>query len=146
MFDLFATPPEPTEASAPFWAGCDRQELLFPRCGSCGHLFYYPRRHCPRCSGSALGWQRLSGRGTVFSFTHVAVAFQGAEWEGQLPYTVVLVDLAEGPRMLSRLVGRSDSRTEGPAPVEVRSGDAVTVVFPQIVGRRFPFFEHAATG
>ncbi|MFP5514377.1 MAG: Zn-ribbon domain-containing OB-fold protein [Alphaproteobacteria bacterium] len=138
MLDLLATPPNPTGASAPFWDACDRGELLFPKCGRCGHLFYYPRRHCPLCGDTGLGWQRMSGRGTVFSHSHVHVAFQGGAWGGQLPYTVVLVDLAEGPRMLSRLIG-------GDAPA-VRGGDAVSVVFPQIGDRRYPFFERAATG
>ncbi|KAA0578564.1 OB-fold domain-containing protein [Azospirillum sp. B21] len=80
----------------------------------------------------------MSGRGTVFSHSHVHVAFQGGAWSGQLPYTVVLVDLAEGPRMLSRLIG-----ADAPA---VRGGDAVSVVFPQIGDRRYPFFERVPAG
>ena len=49
--------------------------------------------------------RKASGNGRVFSFTHVHVSFYGSQWESQLPYTPVLVDLDEGVRMLSRLVG-----------------------------------------
>lgn len=132
MSELRAVLPQPTAASAPFWEGCDREELVLPVCEACGHVFFYPRIHCPRCAGRALGWTRASGRGTVFSFTHVAVSFHGAEWESQLPYTVILVDLAEGPRMASRLIGEGREA--------VRSGDPVAVTFPQVEGRRLPFF------
>ncbi len=130
--DLLTILPQPTKASAPFWEACDRQELKLPSCEDCGHLFYYPRMHCPKCGGGMLIWKPVSGKGSIFTFTHVAVSFHGPTWESQLPYTVVLVDLDEGPRMLSRLIddpGRA-----------VRAGDRVSVTFPEIEGRRLPFF------
>jgi uncharacterized OB-fold protein len=135
MHDLRAVLPKPTAASAPFWEACDREELMLPVCEACAHVFYYPRIHCPACGSRRVGWQRGCGRGTVFSFTHVAVSFHGPDWESQLPYTVVLVDLEEGVRMVSRLIG--DTRAD------VRTGDAVTVTFPLIEGRRLPYFERA---
>ena len=71
-----------------------------------------------------------SGRGTVFSFSDVQVSFYGTAWESQLPYTVILVDLDEGPRMLSRLVGKG-----------VAIGDKVQVHFVEVEGHRLPYFE-----
>ena len=50
--------PKPTQASAPFWEGCDREELLLPSCRPCGHVFYYPRIACPSC-GKAMGTWKL---------------------------------------------------------------------------------------
>lgn len=128
--------PAMTAASKPFWDACQQERLLLPRCETCSRLFYYPRIHCPHCGSRALGWVEASGRGRVFSFTHVAVSFHGNAWESQLPYTVILVDLDEGPRMLSRLLG--DNRDA------VRSGDAVQAVFPMIEGHRLPMFERVA--
>ncbi len=139
--DLFAVLPQPTAASQPFWDACEREQLILPRCTACAKLFYYPRIHCPHCGGRALDWQRLAGRGRVVSFTHVAVSFHGAAWDSQLPYTVVLVTLDEGPQMLTRLIGADRAA--------VRSGDPVMFVFPRIAGRRLPLvqraLDHAAT-
>lgn len=133
--DLFAVLPQPTAASQPFWDACEREQLMLPCCEACGKLFYYPRIHCPHCSSRALDWQRLAGRGRVFSFTHVAVSFHGAAWDSQLPYTVVLVTLEEGPQMLTRLIGEDRAA--------VRSGDLVMFVFPRIGGRRLPMVRRA---
>ena len=135
MHDLRAVLPKPTAASLPFWDGCNREELTLPLCEDCGHVFFYPRIHCPVCASRRLGWRRASGRGTIFSFTHVAVSFHGADWEAQLPYTVVLVDLDEGVRMVSRLTGETRA--------DVRFGDVVAVTVPIIGGQRLPYFERA---
>jgi uncharacterized OB-fold protein len=72
----------------------------------------------------------------VFSFTHVGVSFHGPGWESQLPYTVLLVDLEEGPRMMSRLVGNDRDAVAG--------GDRVELVFVEIDGQRLPFFQRAS--
>jgi uncharacterized OB-fold protein len=63
----------------------------------------------------------------------VHVSFYGDAWKSQLPYTVVLVDLDEGPRMLSRLVGTDAGG--------VASGDRVEVTFTDIEGQKLPFFK-----
>ena len=125
--------PKPTRASAPFWEACDREELLLPSCRPCGRVFYYPRIACPLCGSRDLGWRKTSGRGRVFSPSRVHVSFYGDSWKSQLPYTVILVDLDEGPRMLSRLVGTDAGG--------VASGDRVEVAFTEIEGRKLPFFK-----
>lgn len=80
-----------------------------PRCNSCGRFHFYPRVLCPHCGSQALEWRAPSGRGVVYSVTIVR--------KGGDDYTVVLVDLDEGPRLMSRVVGM---------PVEqVRIGMAV---------------------
>jgi uncharacterized OB-fold protein len=72
----------------------------------------------------------------VHSHTTDFTSFYGPDWEGDLPYTVLLVDLEEGPRMLSRLVGDDDGLAIG-APVQVD--------FWPIDGRRYPFFRLEAS-
>ncbi|WP_342641391.1 Zn-ribbon domain-containing OB-fold protein [Rhodoligotrophos ferricapiens] len=134
-FTYFAILPRPTVDSEEFWAGCNRGQLLLSKCGACGHRFYYPRRLCPACGSNDLGWEESAGRGTVFSHSDVHVSFYGPSWESQLPYTVVLVDLDEGPRMLSRM-----AKSDAPP---VRTGDRVQVSFIEVDGQKLPFFERA---
>jgi uncharacterized OB-fold protein len=132
MENIFAIKPAPTDESRPFWEGCNRGELLLQACESCSHVFYYPRFLCPRCGSTKLAWKPASGRGTVYSFTHVEVSFYGPQWESQVPYTPVLVDLDEGARMLSRLVG--------PDRDKVKIGDRLRVEFVEFEKQKLPFF------
>ena len=73
-------------------------ELGFQRCDGCGAAVFYPRVLCPVCGSDALRWRTSSGRGVVYALT--AVYRRDAE-----PYNVVLVDLEEGFRMMSRVEG-----------------------------------------
>ena len=130
---LIAELPAPTDESRPFWEGCNQEQLLLQHCGSCRHVFYYARRLCPACGGCDLTWQACSGTGQVYSYSQVQVAFQGPHWQSQLPYTVVLIDLDAGPRMLSRWLG-----PDGQMP---RVGQRAQVTFPLIEGQRLPFFK-----
>jgi uncharacterized OB-fold protein len=96
-------------------------------------VFYYARRLCPACGGTQLSWQASSGKGQVYSYSQVQVAFQGPHWRSQLPYTVVLIDLEEGPRMLSRWHG-----PKGQVP---QVGQRAQVTFPEVQGQRLPYFQ-----
>ena len=127
--------PTPTAISQPFWDACDKGELHLPHCSHCDRSFYYPRRACPHCGSENITTKKATGNGQVFSFTHVHVSFYGSQWESQLPYTPVLVDLDEGARMLSRLIG--------PDRDQVAVGDRVIVNFVEIEGRKLPFFRRA---
>lgn len=133
MSDYMAVMPLPTNASRPFWDACNRGELLLPECKACGNLFYYPRIACPRCGSSDLGWQCCAGDGAIFSFSHVRMSFFGPAWNNEIPYTVVLIDLDEGVRILSRLVG--DDRDRAAIGVRVR------LDFQTVNGQRLPFFQ-----
>ena len=95
-------------------------------------MIYFPRRACPHCGASSLRWAQASGRGRVFSFSEVHVSFYGPEWNSELPYTLALIDLEEGPRMLSRMMGDTS---------EIRIGDSVQVVFVDVENQKLPFFQ-----
>ena len=112
-------PPE-TEVSRPFWEGCREGELRLQRCGSCGEYQFYPRIICSHCSSSELSWEVVSGLGKVASFSVVQRAISPAYIA---PYVVALIDLDEGPRMMSSIVGCE--------PEDVSVGAAVRVTFEQ---------------
>lgn len=113
--------PHPTPLSEPFWQGVASQRLLFQRCSSCERAIFPARGHCPRCWSRDLIWQQSAGRGTVASFT-VAHRPGHPAFADLAPYTLVLVDLDEGFRMLSRLVEPGDREPAVGAAVELSWG------------------------
>jgi uncharacterized protein len=116
---LPATAPTPTEDDQPFWAAAAEGRLVLPRCRGCETYIWYPRAICPDCHSTDVEWVAASGRGTVYSFTVNARAF-GA-WAEHAPYVIAYVELAEGPRVLTNIVGVD--------PDQVRIGLAVRAVF-----------------
>ena len=90
--------------AAPFWEAVARGELHLPWCLACDAPFFYPRTLCPRCGSRELEWRRASGRGTLHAFC-IQHATPLPEFRDLVPFVTALVELAEGPRMMSRLVG-----------------------------------------
>ena len=114
--------PNPTvnADSAPYWEGARDNKLLLQRCSDCGTLRFFPRYLCTECGSDNTDWVEAAGRGTVHSFTVVhRAAFP--EFQAQTPYVVALIDLEEGPRMMTNIVGDD--------ALDVEIGDAVTVAF-----------------
>ena len=89
--------------SAPFWAALREGRLQLQRCGGCGRYVFYPRALCPHCHSSDLEWVPVAGTGTIYSYT-VARRPAGPAFAADVPYVLVLVDLDEGVRMLTRLL------------------------------------------
>ncbi len=112
--------PERTPETAAYWAGCARHELLIQRCLVCGLHQFYPRLLCTACSARTLEWVRAAGRGVIKSFTIVRRAVSEA-YAPDVPYVVALIELEEGPTMMSNVVGCDVG--------EVRIGLPVQVVF-----------------
>ena len=98
-----ALPPVSPE-SLEYWEGCRDGKLLLQRCTDCGHVQFYPRLLCSACAGERLEWQQAEGRGVVKSFTIIRRAVSAA-YEPDAPYVVALIELAEGPTMMSNVVG-----------------------------------------
>jgi uncharacterized protein len=96
--------PQESEAAAPFWDAARERRLVLPWCVPCGLPFWYPREVCPRCLGDAIEWRGASGIGQVHA---VSVQHRPGPMRDPAdgPYAVVLVDLAEGVRMMSNVVG-----------------------------------------
>ncbi|MBW2385567.1 MAG: OB-fold domain-containing protein [Deltaproteobacteria bacterium] len=86
---------EPTRG---FWQAAQRRELQMPRCERCGLINWYPPPRCRACECESLGWSSLSGRATLFSWSHVSRAlFDG--YASKAPYITGLVALEEDPRV-----------------------------------------------
>lgn len=115
--------PRPSPMSQPFWEGTRRGELQVQRCARDGAFFFPPSSRCPRDWSTEWRWERVSGRGTVFSF----VVFQRpyhAAFRDAIPYAVAIVELEESVRLVTRLVDV--------APTDIRVGLPVEVAFTPV--------------
>jgi len=101
--DIERPAPQPDADSAPFWAATLEGVLLVQNCLDCERGIYYPRSVCPFCMSENLTWNPASGRAIINTFTIVHKA--PPAFAGEVPYVVALVDLPEGVRMLTRIVG-----------------------------------------
>ncbi|MFB3106630.1 MAG: Zn-ribbon domain-containing OB-fold protein [Pseudomonadales bacterium] len=97
--------PKPTPETEHFWEGTRVHELRLQRCDECAHVYFPPRPFCPKCSSRKVSVFRASGRGTLASY--VINERPHPSFEG--PYCIALVDLEEGPRMMSNIVGCSQT-------------------------------------
>jgi uncharacterized OB-fold protein len=122
MSEYFKPLPKPTPTSRPFWDAAKRHELTIQRCGACKSYVYYPRDRCPKCFADQLEWQRVSGRGRVYSYTVVRRA--SARSFGDAPYVLAIVELDEGPRMTSNIVAPPE-KVRVDMPVEVFFDDVM---------------------
>ena len=96
--------PAPDADTATFWRGLRDGELLLQHCNDCGHVQYYQQAICRACGSEQLEHRPASGRGKVHSFSVVHRA-PGPAFKSDVPYAVILVELAEGPRMISTFTG-----------------------------------------
>jgi uncharacterized OB-fold protein len=96
--------PAPDADSAALWRGLHDGVLLLQHCADCGHVQYYQQAICRECGGGNLAHRPASGRGKVHSFSVVHRA-PGPAFKADLPYAVLLIDLEEGPRMISTYTG-----------------------------------------
>jgi uncharacterized OB-fold protein len=129
--------PLPDDDSAPYWEAAARGELRMQRCTGCRAWRFPPRRRCSRCGSDAAAWERVSGRGTIYSFV-VAHAPVLPSFAQRVPFAVVLVELDEDPQL--RLVGNLLDAT----PDEVRVGMHVELVFETVAdGVALPQWQRA---
>ena len=96
--------PVPTPITQPFWDALREERVELQRCGACDMWVYYPRARCPRCLSGDLTWHEVSGRGHLFSYTitHQPTTYQFAD---EMPQLIAIVELDEGPRLTTTLVG-----------------------------------------
>ena len=95
--------PNPDPDSASWWEALDHGELRAQGCNRCGATFAPPTPTCPECGARDFGWYTLSGRGRVYSWIRVRIAMDPA-FERDVPYSIAVVELEEGPRVVGRLL------------------------------------------
>jgi hypothetical protein len=112
-------PLPPVDAqSRSYWEACNQGRLVLQKCSGCGHVQHYHRVLCTRCGAGALTDVEASGIGTIRSFTVIRRAVSSA-FDTDVPYVVALVELAEGPTMMSNVVESSLDDVRIGAPVEL---------------------------
>ena len=105
--------PVPDEISAPFFNGAREGKLILQHCSGCDRWSFPVRERCPHCFAARLEWRQASGRGTLYTFT-VMHQVMNPGFASAVPYNVAQVDLEEGVRMVSNVVGiRNDALRVG---------------------------------
>jgi uncharacterized OB-fold protein len=91
---------------------------MLPRCLACAKPHFYPRPFCPHCGGRNLEWFQATGRGRLYSFV---INHRPPPYREDGPYVIAVVELEEGPRMMTNLVGTpaDPARIACDAPVEI---------------------------
>lgn len=114
----------------PFHEGLARDQLLIPWCKVCGKPHFYPRSACPHCWAEEYDWRPVAGTGVVHSYTIVR-ANPPTAFVLALPYCIAIIDLDEGVRILSNVVGDG----------KLAIGDKVRVEFASRGDARLPLFK-----
>jgi uncharacterized OB-fold protein len=120
----------------PFWDACRRGELLIQRCPSCDRYQFYPRGICANCWASDIEWVKSSGKGTVWAFT-VTRQNRTRGFAEEVPYVVALVELDEGVKMFTNIVGCDPGEVKTGMPVEVtfvRATDQISIPYFRPIG------------
>lgn len=108
--------PQADDESREFFDGARRHELMLMRCRGCGAWRLPSRPRCPDCWSTDTEWARASGRGTLYSFGIMHQTFPG--FEDDVPYNYAVVELEEGPRIVSNIVAIPDADLRCDMPLQ----------------------------
>lgn len=120
--------PEVTELTRPYWEALAQGRLMFQRC-DCGHAWLPARGECPQCLSDKVHWENAAGTGKLISWVVYHMAYSDA-FKDKLPYNVAVVELDEGPRLITNMLGPHEALACD-APVRL----AVEVVDGQALAR-----------
>ena len=110
-------PPKRNPETDAFWDGCAQGQFRLPRCNACGHHIWYPRLLCPECHSTDVAYVDTSGRGTLFSYTTITRG--RGPYADRVPYLFAMIELDEGPLVLSNVVDVEPDEVEIGMPLEV---------------------------
>lgn len=100
--------PERDALNAPYWDSLAQGALSFQRCSQCSHAWLPARSECPACLADQWRWEKAAGGAKLISWVVYHVAFHPA-FAQRLPYNVAVVELDEGARLISNVVGIDDA-------------------------------------
>ena len=123
MNDYIKPLPTLNDSNRPFWEAAGEGRLAMQQCSACEHVRFPISHVCPRCLAYEYQWRTLSGRGTIFSYVIYHQVYNQA-FKQEVPYNVAMIQLEEGPRMFSNIVGVPNDRP--------KVGDEVQVVFEAV--------------
>lgn len=106
---VLAPGPEITDLNRPYWDGLKEGRHQYQCCRTCGHAWLPARSECPSCLGDDWSWLPAAGNARLISWVVYRMAYH-ASFAQRLPYTVAVVELQEGPRMFSNIVGAEASQ------------------------------------
>jgi uncharacterized OB-fold protein len=129
-FDL----PTPDPETQPYWDAAREGKLLIRRCTVCHRAHFYPRPFCPHCWSDAVEWEQASGKATLYTFSIIR-RNDLPPFPDRVPYVAAVVDLEEGPRMMTNIEGCDED--------EVQIGMALTVAFRAEDDFSIPVFRKA---
>ncbi|RME51527.1 MAG: Zn-ribbon domain-containing OB-fold protein [Caldilineae bacterium] len=113
----------------PHWAAAREGKLLIQHCRACGRHIFYPRLACPYCAAAEPDWVEASGRGRVYTFT-VVHNNAPSPFLDDMPFVIAVVELEEGVRMMTNLVGCAPEAITCGMPVQVtfeKQTEAITL-------------------
>lgn len=116
--EKFLPPDDMPAFHRPFWEALKAHELKVQTCDDCGTLRFIPKEICPHCGSQACGWTPVSGRGRVYTYTVIHRGPTPA-YQADAPYVIAHVELDEGPRIISNLIGCDSADVRIGMPVEV---------------------------
>ncbi|WEB45873.1 OB-fold domain-containing protein [Streptomyces yunnanensis] len=127
--------PIPDDDGAPFWEYAARGELRVQTCSDCDEPRFPPRPCCPHCQSFTAHWQRMSGRGRIWSYVLPHPPLLPA-YAAQAPYNAIIVELTEAPRirLVGNLVATPDAALNSVDPARLRIGAPVKAVFHALPG------------
>jgi uncharacterized OB-fold protein len=119
--------PTVTQLTEPYWTGLTEGELRHQSCRQCGYAWLPAREECPRCLADDWEWQPSSGRGRIISWVVYHQAFHPA-FADRVPYNVAVVELDEGPRMVTNILApEADLAIESPVVLQIEDESGVSV-------------------
>ena len=125
MADYKKPLPVPDPLTKTYWESVKAHAMQMQQCDACNKFVFYPRNVCPHCGSRTLSWKPVSGKGKVYGFTISHQKGMPAFGE-EVPYTIAVVELAEGVRMMTNLVGIE------PDPNKIKVGMEVVVQYDDV--------------
>ena len=117
--------PVPDPLTKHYWDSVKSHAMQIQKCAACAKFVFYPRSVCPHCGSRDLHWTAVSGKGKVYGF---AISYQKSMpgFGAEVPYTIATVELEEGVRLMTNLVGIA------PDPAQIKVGMDVVVQYDDV--------------
>ena len=110
--------PEMNDGTRAYWDACKEHRLVLPKCRSCGEIYFFPNDFCPHCLSEDIEWIEASGKGKIHTYSIVERP-PSPQFSEDVPYIVAIIELEEGPRMMSNVLEMSHEDIRIDMPVEI---------------------------